>query len=252
MTTTANRHDEEQMRNVASPLRPRWWPMATVAFMLFTGVSPTALAGERVTVVILPPLNLSSDRDDAPALELLCDQLAVELAKGNELQVVDRTQIDRVLAERAIGNITRPALAYDVLLRVSLDSSLGRPAVSLRIVDLSTGNEAGSHQWPWVREKPTEGLAEMARACRDLAVKAVSADKGRAKVRLLGVAAPGGMDRLEPMRGHLEADGGTSGCALLPSVRGTAPGSSGGQRGIAPAADGTRPPGRRPGVCSAC
>jgi hypothetical protein len=75
------------------------WRIGTILALL-TALSEAAFGRDPVTVVVLSPPQLSASKDEAAAVDLFCDQLAAELAKDAELRVVDRTQIDRVLAEQ--------------------------------------------------------------------------------------------------------------------------------------------------------
>jgi hypothetical protein len=153
-----------------------------------------------VTVAIVPSLKATAPRDVAAAVELVADQLAIELANDRQLRVVDRTQIDRVLQERTISDINHPILAYDVLIGVRIEWRVANPTVILRVVDLSLGNVAGIHEWPWTGAPSADRLREMARACKESSLRALAASRGRLKVRLLGVATPGRVYRLQPAR----------------------------------------------------
>ncbi|MDY0165015.1 MAG: hypothetical protein RBS80_00640 [Thermoguttaceae bacterium] len=177
--------------------------LLTTVFAVLATHTIEAAASEPITVVVLPPPQLLEPNDSAAA-DLFCGRLEAELAKDPGLRVVDRSQIDRVLAERATGAVKKPALAYDAMVRVSIDRLQAKPAVVLSVVDLSNGNLAGSRQWPWAPEMPDAVLREMAGACKQLAIDAVAASRGRLKVRFLGVSTPDGMSRLEPMRAHLQ------------------------------------------------
>ena len=174
------------------------------AFIFLMALGEVASGRNPITVVVLPPPPLTASQDTVAAIELFCDQLAAELANDAELRVVDRTQIDRLLGERALVGGAPAVLAYDVLLRVGIDVMRAKPVVILRIVDLSTGNMAGCHEWPWTSEFTAGHLGEMAKKCKESAFGAVSASRGRVKVRVLGVDTPRGMDRLQPMREHFE------------------------------------------------
>ena len=179
----------------------RMWLTALVVFPAALAIG--AAAGEPITVVVLPPPQLG-EPDDSAAADLFCSRLEAELAKDAGLRVVDRSQIDRVLEERATGAVTKPALAYDVMIRVEIDRLQAEPAVVLSVVDLSNGNLAGARQWPWSTEMPDAALRGMAGVCKQLAIDAVAASRGRLRVRSLGVTTPDGMRRLEPMRVHLQ------------------------------------------------
>jgi hypothetical protein len=169
-------------------------------FAILTGHCQAVSGAAAVTVMILPPEQSAASKEAIESVNLLCDQLAAELAKDAGLRVVDRTQIDRVLAERAIGDVAKPALAYDCLIRVGIDLLRDEPALVVSVVDLSSGNLAGSHEWPWTVEVPAARLSEIATTCKASARKALSITAGMVKVRLLPVATPSGLDRLQPMR----------------------------------------------------
>src|SRR5580704_10755174 len=109
-------------------------------FAILTALSRAASAGNPITVMVLPPAQTAAPKTTIDSVNLFCDQLAAELAKDADLRVVDRTQIDRVLAERAIGDVAKPALAYDGIVRVSIDPLRDKPALIVRIVDLPSGN----------------------------------------------------------------------------------------------------------------
>ena len=121
--------------------------------------------------------------------------------------VVDRTQIDRLLQERAISDINQPILAYDALVGVKIEWRVANPTVILRVVDLSLGNVAGIHEWPWTGAPSADRLREMAEACKESSFRALAASRGRLKVRLLGVATPGRVYRLQPARPRSAARG---------------------------------------------
>lgn len=176
---------------------------ATVAIALLAAFTCKAAGREPISVVVLSP-SQPAGPEDARAVDLLRSQLEAELAKDAELRVVDRSQIDRVLAERAIAATDRPALAYDVMIRVEIDHLQAKPAIVLSVVDLSNGNLAGARQWPWAPEMHDAVLRGMVGACRQLVVGAVATSRERLKVRSLGVMTPDGMGRLEPMRSHLQ------------------------------------------------
>jgi hypothetical protein len=152
--------------------------IATAVILLMKFNQP-AFGDGPITVVVLPPVQSTMPEGTVAAAELFCDQLAEELAKDATLRVVDRTQIDRVLMERASGTVAKPALAYDALVRVNIDPLLANPAVVLPVVDLSTGNLSEAHEWPRTTEVPSGQLREMAQTCRDPLNQAVSVSQGQ-------------------------------------------------------------------------
>ncbi len=146
-----------------------------------------------VTVAIMPSLEATAPQEVAVAAETVADLLAIELAGDGQVRVVDRTQIDRLLEERAISDVNEPILAYDVLVGVRIEWRVANPTVILRVVDLSLGNLAGIHEWPWNGAPSADRLREMARACKESSLSTLATSRGRLKVRLLGAGVPGGV-----------------------------------------------------------
>ena len=186
-----------------------WWlaSLGAVAADETQVRDPHAIGRPAVTVAIVSSLKSTAPQEVAAAVDLVADQLAMELANDRHLRVVDRTQIDRVLQERAISDIDHPILAYDVLIGVKIEWRVANPTIILRVVDLSLGNAAGSHEWPWTGAPSADRLREMARACKESSFRALAASQGRLKVRLLGVATPGRVYRLQAVRPRSAARG---------------------------------------------
>lgn len=131
-----------------------------------SGTAPTASARAPVAIVILSPHVVGPDENKAlAAAELLCDQLAVELSKHAELRVVDRTQLDRLVTERKFsddsGAASRPSaiLAYDMMLRLRVDTGCPIPRTVLELIDLSDGNVVCRKEYLWSSSAPTTGPA---------------------------------------------------------------------------------------------
>jgi len=160
-----------------------------------------------VTLAIVPSLKATAPQEMVAAAELVADQLATELANDGQLRVVDRTQIDHILQEKVIGGINKPILAYDVLVGVKIEWRVANPTVILRVVDLSLGNVAGIHEWPWTGPPSADRLREMARACKESSLHALATSRGRLKVRLLGVATPDRVYQMQAARQRSAARG---------------------------------------------
>ena len=129
-----------------------------------------------VTIVILPPDVKAEDAETRVAAELLCDRLAEGLGDIAGIRVVDRTQIDRVLAEHTLASKPAgPVLAYDAMVRVSVDALAPLPRVRLSVIDLSHGNVIGPTEQHWHMEMSPEALSEMVEACA-VAAKALAAE----------------------------------------------------------------------------
>jgi hypothetical protein len=80
-----------------------------------------------VTVAIMPSLEATAPQEVAVAAEVVADLLAIEVASDGQVRVVDRTQIDRLLEEKAISDVNEPILAYDVLVGVRMEGSVPMP-----------------------------------------------------------------------------------------------------------------------------
>ncbi len=151
---------------------------------------------ESVTVVILPP------RERTAALLLICDRLAEELGKTKSIRVVNRTQLDRILKERKTApRLAKPMLAYDLMVRMRLDSL--RSAFAVELIDLSTGNVVAGRRYKWRAKPDKKQLADMVKWCRTAAGKVVRDESRPLRVRLLGVANVGNSPRIGPMATHL-------------------------------------------------
>ena len=170
-----------------------WWLSPLAAAAGGEPFVPDSRAPDRamVTVAVIPSLEATAPQEVAAATETVADLLAIELANDDQVRVVDRTQIDRLLQERAISDIHEPILGYDALVGVKIERRVANPTVIVRVVDLSLGNIAGIHEWPWTGAPSADRLREMARACKESSFRAPAASRGRLKVRLLGVAVPG-------------------------------------------------------------
>ena len=74
-----------------------------------------------VSFVILPPQVPPGSEGRAEAAGLFCDLLAENLSRGPRVSVVDRSRLDRILAERAAGPAANsPLLSYDAMVRVAV------------------------------------------------------------------------------------------------------------------------------------
>lgn len=142
-------------------------------------------------------------------LEVLGDDLVKRLEAHESLCVVDRSQIERILAERALNGKApdQPVLAYDLLLRMVPAVVDGEPGIRLHVVDLSTGNILGATEARLPSDENRETvLATLTQRCLDtVTALSVQASEKRVRVRLLGAANPDGFDRLDPFCDQLVA-----------------------------------------------
>lgn len=139
------------------------------------------------TVVVLPPrLPVLVTADVRTRALYLCDQLAGGVARTGKVIVVDRAELGRVLAERRLtgGRKNKPALAYDAMLRLEVESAGLRSHASLALVELSSGNLLASWQLDWpVTTVPDAILADIPSHLQRLS----RPDSRRMRLRLAGV-----------------------------------------------------------------
>ncbi len=155
-------------------------------------------------VVILPPrLPDAADWSARAEAELACDRLAEEIAAEGIARVLDRSQLDRVLEEKRLsGDWSKPAVAFDAMIRLEVDVPSLVPEVRMTLIDLSHGNVlAESHcVWP-MRE---DDLRRMVDQCREGLKQMGRSEKGKLKVRCLKAANEERNPRMRPLIRRLE------------------------------------------------
>jgi len=159
--------------------------------------------------VVLPPgLPFGGTDELKVAAELLVDRLTVEIQKVDTLQVVDRSQVARLLRERELAGAlgpaapaSRPLVSYDAMVKLEIDAARATPEARLSVLDLSTGNvlEQASHPWPIT----DESLRAMGELCRKAAAKVGKAAPKRLKVRLPGLEPVGPDVRMRALGSRL-------------------------------------------------
>ena len=171
----------------------------------------TASARAPVAILILSPHVVGPDETKArAAAELLCDQLAVELSKHAELRVIDRTQLDRLVTERQFsddsGAASRPSaiLAYDMMLRLRVDTGCPIPRTVLELIDLSDGNIVCHNEYLWSSDVKPAMVKAMAGQCVQAAAVEAPPRRGRIRVRFFGVEAVEDHTRLEVLTSRLD------------------------------------------------
>lgn len=159
--------------------------------------SPASQPAGPVALVFVPPAG-------PDALLVLGDLLAAELGRSKSIRVVDRTQIERILAEKLSGDQpAEPAQSYDLMVRLRVDAVRTSPALVIELIDLSTGNIRAAREFPWSARPDDQQVTEMAKLCQAEAAKVERGEKRRLRVRLLGVDNPGHRMRLEPLAQQL-------------------------------------------------
>ncbi len=164
-----------------------------------------AAAAEPTTLVIPPPHVTGGGAETRAAAALLCDRLAGALGKADGVKVVDRTQIDRVLAERKLEPAPTAALAWDAMVRVEVDADRPAPRLRVTVIDLSMGNVAGSKEYLWRAARPEEHLADVVAVCAAAAKAAADGPGGRLKVRVVDPVVGHLFSRLDPLADRLKA-----------------------------------------------
>ena len=160
-------------------------------------------ASAPAVVILQPHLPEAADGSVRAEADLLCDRLAEEIAAEGIARVLDRSQIDRVLEEKRLsGDLSKPAIAYDALVRLDVDVPSLVPEVRLRVIDLSRGNMLKESRCPWpMREDDLRRLVEQ---CREGLKLVGRADKGKLKVRCLEAENEEHNPRLRPLVDRLE------------------------------------------------
>ncbi len=177
----------------------------TSALLGRRAVRPAApLDASAPAVVILPPrLPEAADGSVRAEADLLCDRLAEEIAAEGIARVLDRSQLDRVLEEKRLsGDFSKPAIAYDALVRLDVDVPSLVPEVRMSVIDLSRGNVMKESRCDWPMRE--DDLRRLVGQCREGLKLAGHADKGKLKVRCLEAANEERNPRLKPLIGRLE------------------------------------------------
>ncbi|MEX0704964.1 MAG: hypothetical protein WD069_22885 [Planctomycetales bacterium] len=161
---------------------------------------PRVPADDAPTVIILPAHFSGSPRAAERLLaDAVTDHLAAALHDGGIARIVDRNELDRVLRERDLSD--RPAAplrAYDLMLRLHVDTERFAPRARLSLIDLSTGSIHGevTASWPL---RP-EDLKRWVAGCRaSVAKRSEAVDERIVKVRLTPTLNVTGAARIQPL-----------------------------------------------------
>ena len=173
-----------------------WLPCSAIGQESVKGVA---------TLVILPPQVKAADAKSVQAAELVCDRLAERIGGLPGVKVVNRKEIELVLAERQLAKRpVGPALSYDVMVRLVVDLKGSTPQVQLSVVGLTMGNLAATKSYPWKEALSAKGQAAMADVCASSARSVVAAPAPKLKVRIVGTTVVDRAVRLAPLGGRLE------------------------------------------------
>ncbi len=155
-------------------------------------------------VVILPPrLSDAADRSARAEAELACDRLGEEIAAEGIARVLDRSQLDRVLEEKRLsGDWSKPAVAFDAMIRLEVDVPSLVPEARMTLIDLSHGNVLAESRCAWPMRE--DDLSRMVGQCREGLKRAGQPEKGKLKVRRLGAENEEKNPRLRPLISRLE------------------------------------------------
>ena len=181
----------------------------SVAALLVAWAASPAAGQEPVkgpaTLVILPPQVKTTDAKSVQVAELVCDRLAERIGRLPGVKVVNRKEIELVLAERQLAKRpVGPALSYDVMVRLVVDLKGSTPQVQLSVVGLTMGNLAATKSYPWKEALSAKGQAAMADVCASSARSVVAAPAPKLKVRIVGTTVVDRAVRLAPLGGRLE------------------------------------------------
>ena len=151
------------------------------------------------SVVLLPPsFTPAAQPEMQAAAELACDRLGQQIAAAGLARVVDRTQLDRVLQERALkADTPRPMLSYDAMIRLEIDTSRLAPETTLSLIDLSTGNILAQQTFAWpLKETDAKAMLDF---CRDGLKRVTKPAAGKLRVRTLWAAEAIDSERVRPL-----------------------------------------------------
>lgn len=145
------------------------------------------LPADAPTIVILPPtLPLAATAKLKTRAMNICDRIEERLERSRHICVVNRTELDRMLAERRLSSkSSKPMRGYDAMLRLRVQADELLPHAAVSLVDLSTGNALGAWRLDW----PIQN-SRLNDLCRNVAVRLGKSNKpakGRLKLRLAGV-----------------------------------------------------------------
>ncbi len=155
-------------------------------------------------VVILPPrLPDAADWSARAEAELACDRLAEEIAAEGIARVLDRSQLDRILEEKRLsGDWSKPAVAFDAMIRLEVDVPSLVPEARMTLIDLSHGNVMKESRCAWPMRE--DDLSQMVGCCREGLKRARQPEKGKLKVRCLRAENEEKNPRLKPLICRLE------------------------------------------------
>lgn len=169
---------------------PSDWPQSKTA------------AEESPTLVMLPAQFEVDDVDRYAVVgELLSDALAAQLSATGKLHLVDRAQVDQLLAEQQLDpERVRPLTSFDAMVRLDLRPQALVPTMQVDVIDISTGNPLAEVMLDWPLDE--HAVPKMAKVCLT-AVEKIAAREGnekrRTRVRLLGPIYDVRQPRLAPL-----------------------------------------------------
>ncbi len=163
-----------------------------------------ALPANAVSLAILPPrIKADASSQAREAAELACDRLGQELDLNGIAKVVNRTELDAVLKERAMtAGDSKTMLSYDAMARLEIDLDHKPPQSRLALIDLSAGTSLGDKGFGWpIVEADVPAMIEL---CRTALKDTLKDGKQRPlKVRLLGLGDEGTAPRMRPLGDRL-------------------------------------------------
>ncbi|VAX39661.1 hypothetical protein MNBD_PLANCTO02-1583, partial [hydrothermal vent metagenome] len=159
-----------------------------LTFVYIFSLTSDLFAGDaKQAVVVLPPVFPSgASAEIQKESDAVCDLLSEELSKGGTIQVVNRTELKRLLDERKIATgKQKKIISYSAMIRLEVTTSQEKPIAVLRVIDLSSGSVLDS-----VTIKGKVLLADigkMKQLCLAAIKKAGVIESGKVRIRALGV-----------------------------------------------------------------
>ncbi len=167
-------------------------------FFIFSLTSDSFAGDAKQAVVVLPPAFPSGSMIEIEKeANHICDLLSEKLSQEGTLQVVNRTELKRLLDERKIATgKQKKIISYSAMIRLEVNTVQEKTVAVLRVIDLSSGSVLGSKTYGW--KVKDETISKMKSLCLTAIKKAGVIEKGKVRVRALGVYAIGSEVRMKP------------------------------------------------------
>ncbi len=164
----------------------------------FVGTSKTPKRSAPSVVMLPPRVLISSDAKVIEVATAAVDRLAGELSADGTIQVVNRTELKRLLDERKIAKgKQKPITSYSAMIRLEVVMKKKQPRTILTVLDLSTGNVIGEKEFGWSLKE--SDIPRMKKVCVDAIKKSNQQQGKKVRIRFVGVTETGGSPRLNSL-----------------------------------------------------